>query len=113
MWLVPFGAEQNSIALQALKNKTTFQFKKEEDLRGKVTCLGENEIIFLLVFAIYNELSCVLFNRSIEAEDKSGVRVDRGNEKGIRAPCPHLIEWGPCGVKTLLSHTGQAGNNSD
>lgn len=56
MWLVPFGAEQNSIALQALKNKTTFQLKKEEDLRRKVTCLGENEIIFLLVFAIYNVL---------------------------------------------------------
>lgn len=65
---MPFWAVQNSIPLRALKIKKTWEFKEEEDLRGYFTCIGVNEIILSLVTAIYNVLSCILFNKSIEAE---------------------------------------------
>lgn len=75
--------------------------------------MGNNEIILLLAFAIHNVLSCVLFNKSVEVEDESGVGIKRDDKKGIRILCPYLIKCGSCGAKILLSHTGQVGDNSD
>lgn len=57
--------------------------------------------MFLLIFVIYNVLSWIAFNKSIEAKDECGTSIDRGPKNAIQGPVSspnknvNSVEQGP------------------